>query len=149
MINGGEHKTLERHEMVNWFNQVDDTYRGQLRELNELNFARFDAKLEQRMTQLEATLEQRVTQVEARLEQRLAEVKAALHQDVARLEAALRQEIGEIRVEIGAQRGDFQARLEVQSRMLIKWMFGFWITTVTTLGGLVVAVLHFLPAARP
>jgi len=33
--------------------------------------------------------------------------------------------------------------------MLIKWMFAFWITTVTTLGGLVVAVLHFLPAARP
>jgi hypothetical protein len=92
MING-QHKTLERHEMVNWFNQVDDTYRGQLRELNELNFARFDAKLEQR----------------------LAEVKAELHD---------------------------------QGKMLIRWMFGFWITTVTTLGGLVVAALHFLPAAR-
>jgi len=92
-------------EMVNWFNQVDDTYRGQLRELNELNFARFDAKLEQR----------------------LAEVKAG----------------------IAELRGEFRADLHDQGKMLIRWMFGFWITTVTTLGGLVVAVLHFLPAARP
>ena len=41
-------------ELVNWFNQVDTTYRSDLRELNELNFARFDAKLEQRMTELRA-----------------------------------------------------------------------------------------------
>ncbi len=36
------------NELVEWFNQVDATYRGELRELNELNFTRFDAKLEQR-----------------------------------------------------------------------------------------------------
>src|SRR5256885_9719281 len=35
------------NELVNWFNQVDESYRTDLRELNELNFARFDAKLEQ------------------------------------------------------------------------------------------------------
>jgi hypothetical protein len=39
-------------ELVEWFNQVDATYRGDLRELNELNFARFDAKLEQRVADL-------------------------------------------------------------------------------------------------
>ena len=33
------------NELVDWFNQVDATYRSDLRELNELNFARFDAKL--------------------------------------------------------------------------------------------------------
>ncbi|HEX9280061.1 MAG TPA: hypothetical protein VF890_05410 [Gemmatimonadales bacterium] len=44
------------NELVNWFNQVDATYRADLRELNELNFARFDAKLEQRVAQLEAAL---------------------------------------------------------------------------------------------
>ncbi|MGH7548559.1 MAG: hypothetical protein ACREMM_10345 [Gemmatimonadales bacterium] len=31
---------------MNWFNDVDATYRADFRELNELNFARFDAKLE-------------------------------------------------------------------------------------------------------
>ena len=65
-------------ELVNWFNQVDATYRGDLRELNELNFARFDAKLEQRVAQLDAKLEQRLAQLDAKLEQRLAEFRAEL-----------------------------------------------------------------------
>jgi hypothetical protein len=44
------------NELVNWFNAVDLTYRTELRELNELNFARFDAKLEQRVAELRAEL---------------------------------------------------------------------------------------------
>jgi len=43
-------------ELVEWFNMVDATYRGDLRELNELNFARFDAKLEQRLAESTAAL---------------------------------------------------------------------------------------------
>ena len=44
------------NELVNWFNDVDATYRSDLRELIELNFARFDAKLEQRLAQLKTEL---------------------------------------------------------------------------------------------
>ena len=44
------------NELVEWFNAVDQTYRNDLRELNELNFARFDAKLEQRLAELRAEL---------------------------------------------------------------------------------------------
>ena len=44
------------NELVDWFNQVDATYRADLRELNELNFTRFDAKLEQRIAGLAADL---------------------------------------------------------------------------------------------
>ncbi len=44
------------NELVDWFNQVDATYRSELRELNELNFARFDAKLEQRIAEVKAEL---------------------------------------------------------------------------------------------
>ncbi len=53
------------NELVEWFNQVDATYRSDLRELNELNFARFDAKLEQRLAQFEAKLERRLAEFEA------------------------------------------------------------------------------------
>ncbi len=59
------------NELVEWFNSVDATYRGDLRELNELNFARFDAKLEQRLAQLEAKLE-------VEFEQRLAHTKTSI-----------------------------------------------------------------------
>jgi hypothetical protein len=62
------------NELVDWFNQVDATYRTDLRELNELNFARFDAKVEQRFGQFE----QRFVQLEARMDRTLAEQREFL-----------------------------------------------------------------------
>ena len=44
------------NELMDWFNAVDLTYRNDLRELNELNFARFGAKQEQRMADLRTEL---------------------------------------------------------------------------------------------
>jgi hypothetical protein len=44
------------NELVDWFNAVDLTYRTELRELNELNFTRFDAKLDQRLAELRTAL---------------------------------------------------------------------------------------------
>jgi hypothetical protein len=41
---------------VEWFNTVDATYRSNLRELNETNFARFEAKLDQRVSACEARI---------------------------------------------------------------------------------------------
>jgi hypothetical protein len=66
------------NELVEWFNSVDATYRSNLKELNELNFARFDAKLEQRLAALDAKLEQRVATLDAKLEQRLAQMETRL-----------------------------------------------------------------------
>jgi len=40
------------NEFVDLINGMDATYKSELREMNELNFARFDAKLEQRMAEL-------------------------------------------------------------------------------------------------
>ncbi len=51
------------NELVEWFNQVDATYRSDLRELNELNFARFEAKLVGELNRLEA----RMSAFEARI----------------------------------------------------------------------------------
>jgi hypothetical protein len=68
---------------------VDLTYRTDLRELNELNFARFDAKLEQRLAELR----------------------------------------GELLTEIQRLRAD-----------MVRWMFGFWVSTGLTLGGLMIAL---------
>jgi heme oxygenase len=62
------------NELVEWFNSVDATYRTDLRELNELNFARFDAKLEQRLADLRAEI--RVQGAELR--QGMADLRAEL-----------------------------------------------------------------------
>ena len=77
------------NELVEWFNMVDATYRLGLKELNELNFARFDAKVEQRWVQLDAKLEQLRAQLEAKLEQRIAELRAEMQAGFAQLETRL------------------------------------------------------------
>jgi hypothetical protein len=61
-------------ELVGWLNQMDTTYRTDLRELNELNFARFDAKLEQRAAELDA-----------KIDKRAAELRTELHATTANL----------------------------------------------------------------
>jgi len=61
------------NELVDWFNSVDASYRAELRDLNELNFARFDAKLEQRVATLEANLKEAMALLEAKFERRLGE----------------------------------------------------------------------------
>ena len=66
------------NELVEWFNAVDATYRSDLRELNEVNFARFDAKLEQRIAELRAELQTEMRTGFARVDQRLAEFETRL-----------------------------------------------------------------------
>jgi hypothetical protein len=51
------------NELVNWFNDVDATYRADLRELNELNFGRFDARLDARLAALDAKLAEMKTEL--------------------------------------------------------------------------------------
>ena len=66
------------NELVDWFNAVDLTYRADLRELNELNYARFDAKLEQRLAELRAELRQEIAELRAELRTGLHGLRADL-----------------------------------------------------------------------
>lgn len=54
-------------ELVDWFNKVDASYRSEFRELFEVNFARFDAKLEQRIAALRAEFRTELAALETRL----------------------------------------------------------------------------------
>ncbi len=66
------------NELVDWFNKVDATYRADLRELNELNFARFDAKLEQRLAELRAELRAELSELRGDVHAGLAGLKTEL-----------------------------------------------------------------------
>ena len=65
-------------ELVTWLNQMDTTYRSELRELNELNFARFDAKLEQRVVEVRSELRQEMAKVREGLAELRGEFREAL-----------------------------------------------------------------------
>ena len=108
------------NELVDWFNSVDTTYRSDLRDLNEANFARFDAKLEQRIASVHA----RIDGLEARIDARIDALEA-------RVDAR-----------IGGIHKDVALELAAVEKRLIRWMFGFWTGSVLVLGGLLVALLH-------
>jgi hypothetical protein len=140
------------NELVDWFNQVDATYRSDLRELNELNFARFDAKLEQRLAeldskwrvrweQLDAKLERRLAELDAKLEQRLAELDAKWRVHWEQLDAKLERRLTEVKAELRLEIERLSGAVATQRAELIRWMFAFWLGTILPLGGLI-ATLH-------
>ena len=77
------------NELVEWFNSVDATYRSDLKDLNELNFARFDAKVEQRFAESDARLERWFADAEVKLEHRFAEAEMKLEHRFAAAEVKL------------------------------------------------------------
>jgi hypothetical protein len=77
------------NELVDWFNQVDLTYRSDLERINELNFARFDAKVEQRFAESDARMEKRLGESELRWEKRFTDLDARLDRRISRLETRL------------------------------------------------------------
>ena len=103
------------NELVEWFNSVDATYRSDLKELNELNFARFDAKVEQRWAQLDAKVEQRVAELRAEMRAGFVAADAKLEQRLAELETRLTRR-----------------------------MFGFWVAQAATTAGLVFGVIKLV-----
>ena len=70
------HQTLgdeAGEDLVTWMQQVD-TQRIELRELNELNFARFDARLSSSIAELRQEMQAGFAQLEIRLERRIGDL---------------------------------------------------------------------------
>ena len=57
---------------------MDLTCRTELRDLNELNFARFDAKLEQRLAELRGELRQEIAALRTELHREIAALRTDL-----------------------------------------------------------------------
>ncbi|HEY4658959.1 MAG TPA: hypothetical protein VIH11_05580 [Gemmatimonadaceae bacterium] len=102
------------NELVEWFNAVDATYQSGLRELNEANFVRFEAKLGQRLAELETRLERRFAAVDARF--------GAFEANLERRFAAL------------------DARFDAFEARLFRWIVGLSTTTLLAVVGVVIAV---------
>jgi hypothetical protein len=122
------------NELVNWFNEVDATYRSDLRELNELSFTRFDATVDQRFAEADAKLERRFAEVEARWEQRFTRLEGQVNQRFAEADAKLERAVGDLRSEM-------RSGFAEQRASLLRWMFIYWGGSVVTTVGLVLLVL--------
>ena len=123
------------NELVDWFNLVDATYRADLRELNELNVARFDARVEQRLVSLEARLNARIDTLEARLDARIDALAAKLDTKLdsgvaehafAQLDAKIDRTAAQLSAQLTAT---FEQRFSRQ----VMWLLGAWALLIASI----------------
>jgi septal ring factor EnvC (AmiA/AmiB activator) len=104
------------NELVDWFNQVDAAYKFDLKEMNELNFARFDAKLDQRIAELRSD----TAKLDASLRADMAKLEASLRADIATLEARL-----DAKIDAKIDRTASQLREKLDSALQKQYRFFF------------------------
>ena len=131
-------------ELINLLNTVDADSKATLRELNEANFARFDASMKQQFAEFNARVEQRFADANSRAEQRFADANARMEQRLGELQARVEQRLvqQDERVdrrfreqdtkferrfaEIDVRLVGLEGKIEALKPELIKWMFLFF-----------------------
>lgn len=82
-------------ELVGLLNLADATYRTELREQNELNFARFDAKLGERFAQSAARFERQLGELRAESRQEIAALDRKMDIGFANMRLSIEQTLRE------------------------------------------------------
>jgi hypothetical protein len=134
-------------EMVGWFNAVDGAYRNELREINDLNFARFDARMEQRFAEAEVKMERRFAEYDVKMEQRFAAAEVKVERRFAEYDVKMEQRFAEAEVkmvrrfaeyDVKLERGLAEVRVEMREHQLtlLRWMIGMWIVQLIATAGL-------------
>ena len=98
-------------ELVEYLNTIDATYRAELDRINDLNWARVEA---------------RIGQSEARMEQRLAQLEVTMNDRLTRLDAKIEY--------VGAA---LQSSIQKSKSETLQWMFG---TAAVLLGALIAVI---------
>ena len=121
------------NELVDWFNQMDGTYRADLRDMNELNFVRFDATLQQRLAEADAKWERRFAEFSSKWERRWAEFTSVWERRFAEQDIKWDRRFTELDVKWERQFAALSERMAAFEARIIKWMFVMWIGTLGTL----------------
>ena len=133
------------NELVDWFNKVDATYRSDLRELNDLNFARFRAEMDAGFTRFDVRLDQRTAELKSYFDARIEHALAALGLDrrFAQIDdrfAQIDQRFAQVderfaKLQAEMETGFERLRTEIakQGADTVKWMFLFWVGMVATI----------------
>lgn len=141
-------------ELVTWFNSIDSGYRIELRELNDGNFARFDATLSERFAQFDAKIDKRFADFEVMIDRRFAQQDAKWEKRFADLEAKWEKRFAEqdvklekrfaeqdksiagLRLEIAQGMRALETRIERSHTEHLRWMFVAWTALLIPIMGL-------------
>ena len=142
------------NELVTWLNAVDAEFRNELREANDRNWDRLRAELETMSARLtgefrgglaglrtevrsgladqHTSLADFRTEVRTELEKFRGELRTGLADGQAGL-AGLR---AEVRTEFQSGFANLRVEIHQKSAEQLRYMFGFWVTTVLIIAGL-------------
>jgi len=124
------------NELVDWFNAVDATYRADLKELNDLNFARFDAKLEQRVRELDAKIDRVAGELDAKIDRVAGELDAKIERVATGLDAKIDRVAGDLQARIEKATAELMALLERRLGEQTRWLFVAWASLLIPIIGL-------------
>lgn len=108
--------------MIDWMQGVD-AHRTELRELHDLSFDRFDARLGERLAEFRPEM----------LDEMRREMRQEIRTEVGQLRDEMRAEFASQRHEMRADIARVSTRIDDRYADLIKWSFAFWIGSVVTL----------------
>jgi predicted nuclease with TOPRIM domain len=137
------------NELVDWFNQVDLTYRTELRELNDLNFARFDAKVGERLAELRTGLRSDLEQwFRAELQTESQRLRGGMDSRFATVDERFDKvderfdKVDERFEKVDERFARVEKRLEVLADQMrdsktstIRWVISLWIGTALAVAG--------------
>ena len=116
------HRTLgddAATDLVDWMSNVD-AQRAELREFNELNFARIDSRFQQIDSRFQQ-IDSRFQQIDSRFQQIDSRINETRHE--------LRAEIAELRQEMRVGFAGVDSKIDRRFADLLKWSFLFWCGT--------------------
>ena len=138
--------------LVEWFNAVDTTYKADLRELNDLNFARFEAKIGERLAELRADMERRFARFEVQMTERVAELRSEVGTRIAELRADFERRFARVDVQVAqlnaridncVDRATFEQRLTKLEVRLTRKIFAVSAASLLAQTAVLVALLKF------
>jgi hypothetical protein len=121
-------------DLVDWMQRVD-TQRAELREINELNFAR----IESRFTEMQQVTDARFGEARHELRAEVSAVRMEMHDGFAGVRDEMRAGFSELKLaianaEVKSERrsGETESKMERRFAELLKWSFLFWCGTFAT-----------------
>jgi hypothetical protein len=127
------HETLgdeAAEALVNWMDSVEQN-RAELREVNDLAFARIDARFGEAEARREAFrhgIQGDLAAFRGEIQGDLAALRDEMHAGFARLEVAIERVNG---------------RIDARYADLLKWSLTFWVGTTLAIGGTLAALVRF------
>ena len=122
-------------ELVNCLNSIESNYRGELRDLFDAHFGRFEQQLEHRLAEARADLRQEIAAVRVDLRREIAAATADLRQEIAASTAELRGEITALRLELERRMDARFAALDERVSKQFHWLVGGQLTVLLAVIG--------------